>query len=280
MKIITTVSEMQQQADDLRKQGRTIGFVPTMGYLHEGHLSLIRTARSHADTVVVSVFVNPTQFGPNEDFASYPRDIEGDEEKAEKAGADIVFYPEAEEMYGPGFSTSVQVEGLTNRLCGASRPGHFKGVTTVVSKLFLIVKPHLAVFGQKDAQQAAVIRQMVSDLNFDISIITAPIVREHDGLAMSSRNKYLSAQERKQALALHDALESARKMAEHGETKAAVLILHMQQRIEREPDARIDYIEIVDTGTLEPVSTVHIRALAAVAVYIGSTRLIDNCVLG
>lgn len=280
MKIITTVSEMQQQADDLRKQGRTIGFVPTMGYLHEGHLSLIRTARSHADTVVVSVFVNPTQFGPNEDFASYPRDIEGDEEKAEKAGADIVFYPEAEEMYGPGFSTSVQVEGLTNRLCGASRPGHFKGVTTVVSKLFLIVKPHLAVFGQKDAQQAAVIRRMVSDLNFDISIITAPIVREHDGLAMSSRNKYLSAQERKQALALHEALVSAREMAEHGETKAEALVRHMQQRIEREPDARIDYIEIVDTGTLEPVSTVHSHALAAVAVYIGSTRLIDNCVLG
>ena len=279
MKVISTIKEMQAQADNLRRSGRKIGFVPTMGFLHEGHLSLIKKAGELSDTVVVSIFVNPTQFGPGEDFEKYPRDFERDEKLAEQAGADIIFYPSTEEMYPENYSTYVNVEDLTHGLCGRSRPGHFRGVTTVVTKLFMCVKPHIAVFGQKDAQQAAVIKRMVRDLNFDINIITAPIVRENDGLAMSSRNKYLSPEQRKEALALYDSLKIAEELIRNGELSPAVIIEKMKERITREPDAKIDYVELVDLETLEPVDRVKGRVLAAVAVFIGSTRLIDNTVL-
>jgi len=279
MKIIKTVKEMQAEADKLRQQGIKIGFVPTMGYLHQGHLSLIKIAKENSDVVIVSIFVNPTQFGPNEDFEKYPRDFERDEKLAEEAGADIVFYPEVQEMYPENYSTYVTVEHLTEGLCGRSRPGHFRGVATVVAKLFLSVKPHTAIFGQKDAQQAAVIRRMVRDLNFDIEIITAPIVREKDGLAMSSRNKYLSPEERKEALALYDSLKLAENMVSKGERSAETIREMIKQRISQEPHARIDYVELVDTESLEPVDRVEGRVLAAVAVFIGKTRLIDNVVL-
>jgi len=279
MEVISTIKEMQTQADNLRRSGRKIGFVPTMGFLHEGHLSLIKKAGELSDTVVVSIFVNPTQFGPGEDFEKYPRDFERDEKLAEQAGADIIFYPSTEEMYPENYSTYVNVEGLTHGLCGRSRPGHFRGVTTVVTKLFMCVKPHIAVFGQKDAQQAAVIKRMVRDLNFDINIITAPIIRENDGLAMSSRNKYLSPEQRKEALALYDSLKIAEELIRNGELSPAVIIEKMKERITREPDAKIDYVELVDLETLEPVDRVKERVLAAVAVFIGSTRLIDNTVL-
>ena len=270
---------MQAEADKLRHHGIKIGFVPTMGYLHQGHLSLIRTAKENSDVVVVSIFVNPVQFGPEEDFEKYPRDFEQDEKSAKDAGADIIFYPSVEEMYPEPYFTYVDVEKITDGLCGRSRPGHFRGVTTVVAKLFLCVKPHTAVFGQKDAQQAAVIRQMVRDLNFDIKIITAPIVREADGLAMSSRNKYLSHEERKEALALYDSLKLAENMVSNGEISAEIIRDAIERRISEEPHARIDYVELVNAESLEPVEIVIGRVLAAVAVFVGNTRLIDNVVL-
>jgi len=279
MKIFKTVKEMQAEADKLRHHGIKIGFVPTMGYLHQGHLSLIRTAKENSDVVVVSIFVNPVQFGPEEDFEKYPRDFEQDEKSAKDAGADIIFYPSVEEMYPEPYFTYVDVEKITDGLCGRSRPGHFRGVTTVVAKLFLCVKPHTAVFGQKDAQQAAVIRQMVRDLNFDIKIITAPIVREADGLAMSSRNKYLSHEERKEALALYDSLKLAESMVSNGEISAEIIRDAIERRISEEPHARIDYVELVNAESLEPVEIVIGRVLAAVAVFVGNTRLIDNVVL-
>ena len=279
MKIIRKISEMQQYAETLRQQGKTIGFVPTMGFLHEGHLSLMRLARPRCDTLVVSIFVNPTQFGPNEDLDKYPRDFRRDEELCRQEKVDVIFYPTAEEMYPQPYRTFVNVEKLTETMCGASRPGHFRGVATVVAKLFNIVKPHLAVFGQKDYQQAQVIRQMVHDLNFDVEILTGPIVREPDGLAMSSRNKYLSAAQRKDALVLRQSLQLAQTLIRQGERNPAVLRERMEKLIESVPTSRIDYIAIVDPETLEDVAAIGERTLIALSVFIGQTRLIDNMVV-
>ncbi len=279
MKIVRDIAEMQQLAETYRQEGKRIGFVPTMGYLHEGHLSLMRQARPRCDVLVVSIFVNPTQFGPNEDFERYPRDFERDERLCRQEGVDVVFYPTAEAMYPQPYRTYVNVEQLTETMCGASRPGHFRGVTTVVTKLFHIVKPHLVVFGQKDYQQSLVIRQMVRDLNFDITIVVAPIVREADGLAMSSRNNYLTPEERQQALVLYRSLRKAEELIEQGEQDAARILEVMQQIIAGAPDARIDYIVIVDGDTLEPVTRVKDNTVIALAVYIGNTRLIDNTII-
>jgi len=263
----------------LRRDGKIIGFVPTMGYLHEGHLSLLRIARQKSDVTVMSIFVNPTQFGPNEDFDRYPRDFARDEKLAEANGCDIVFYPSIEEMYPQPYLTYVNVEKITTGLCGASRPGFFRGVTTVVTKLFNIVKPHLAVFGQKDAQQAIVVRQMVRDLNFDLEIVIAPIVREPDGLAMSSRNTYLSESERKEAVVLYKALMHAKKLIEAGERDAEFLKREMSKIINSAPSARIDYVAIVDAYQLRELLKLEGEVLIALAVWIGNTRLIDNLII-
>jgi len=279
MRLITDIGSMQRWADEQRARGRRIGFVPTMGFLHEGHLSLVRVAAERTDVVVVSIFVNPLQFGANEDFDRYPRDLEGDQRKLEGAGTDVLFLPTAAELYPPNFQTSVEVAHVTRGLCGASRPTHFRGVTTVVAKLFLAVKPHVAVFGAKDFQQLVTVRQMVRDLNFDVEIVGAPIVREPDGLAMSSRNAYLSADERLAARCLSQALARAQDAFAAGERAAARLRQLARNHIEAEPLARIDYVEVVDAGTLEPVDTVARPALLALAVFFGSTRLIDNCLL-
>ena len=279
IRVIEQVRAMQAWADKVRREGKRIGLVPTMGCLHEGHLSLIRLARKRTDVVVVSIFVNPTQFGPTEDFEKYPRTFDRDQELVEQAGGEIIFAPGVEEMYPPGFDTSVTVARLTKGLCGASRPGHFRGVTTVVTKLLCAAKPHVAVFGQKDFQQAAVIRRMVRDLNLDVEIVTAPIVREADGLAMSSRNAYLSPKERRDARVLFQSLEKAEKMVRDGEREASEIIAAMKTEIEAKPAARIDYVAVVDAETLEPVTHLKGRALVALAVWIGKTRLIDNVVL-
>ena len=279
IRVIEQVRAMQAWADKVRREGKRIGLVPTMGCLHEGHLSLIRLARKRTDVVVVSIFVNPTQFGPTEDFEKYPRTFDRDQELVEQAGGEIIFAPGVEEMYPPGFDTSVTVARLTKGLCGASRPGHFRGVTTVVTKLLCAAKPHVAVFGQKDFQQAAVIRRMVWDLNLDVEIVTAPIVREADGLAMSSRNAYLSPKERRDARVLFQSLEKAEKMVRDGEREASGIIAAMKTEIEAKPAARIDYVAVVDAETLEPVTRVEGRTLVALAVWIGKTRLIDNVVL-
>lgn len=279
MKIISKIQDMQKESDVLRQAGKIIGFVPTMGYLHEGHLSLIRLAKLRADVVVVSIFVNPTQFGPQEDFNQYPRDFERDERLARQEGVDILFYPSVEEMYPPGYSTWVHVEKLTETLCGASRPGHFRGVTTVCTKLFLAVKPHFAVFGQKDAQQAVVIRRMVKDLNFGIDIIVAPIVREPDGLAMSSRNLYLSPEEKMSALVIPQSLRLAEELVKQGERQTHRIISAMQEKISTQPQVRIDYIAIVHPETLEPLQQITSEALIAIAAYVGKARLIDNTIV-
>ncbi len=279
MKVVKTIREMQKLSDEYRCQGKKIGFVPTMGYLHEGHLSLLREAKKHCDVLVMSIFVNPTQFGPQEDFEEYPRDFERDKNLAEKEGVDVIFYPNAKEMYPENYLTYVEVEKITSILCGASRPGHFRGVTTVVAKLFNAVKPHFAVFGQKDAQQAVVIKQMTRDLNFDIEIIVAPIVREHDGLAMSSRNTYLSPEEREQALALNRSLKMAEQLILSGERDAETIKQKMQDMINEQPDAKIDYVEILHPETLEFQSKIKSDVLIALAVKIGKTRLIDNLVV-
>ncbi|OGG56075.1 MAG: pantoate--beta-alanine ligase [Candidatus Handelsmanbacteria bacterium RIFCSPLOWO2_12_FULL_64_10] len=279
MQIIRLIPDMQRTADALRAAGRRIGFVPTMGYLHEGHASLIRHARTRSDAVVVSIFVNPRQFGPGEDYQGYPRDLDRDLRLIRETGGDIVFIPAPEEMYPVDFTTSVHVEGLTEGLCGASRPAHFRGVTTVVTKLFTAVKPHLAVFGQKDAQQALVIRRVVRDLNLDLEVLIAPTVREPDGLAMSSRNVYLTPEERPQAAALYQALRLARRMAGAGEQDAQKIIRKMRDLISERPGARIDYVSIVDTGGLKPVDRLAGEVLVAVAVRFGRARLIDNVIL-
>jgi len=276
MKIIRTVHEMQAEADTFRQAGKKIGLVPTMGYLHEGHLSLIRIARSRADIVAVSVFVNPTQFGPNEDLDKYPLDFERDERLAKESGADIIFYPSKKEMYPEHYLTYVNVEKITGILCGTSRPTHFRGVTTICTKLFLAVKPHFAVFGQKDAQQAVVIRRMVKDLNFDMEIIVGPIIREKDGLAMSSRNAYLSPEERQDALALNESLKLAKDIIAKGEKKTEIIIQTMQEHINSKAHTRIDYISIVHPDTLSPLNEIEDRVLIALAVFVGETRLIDN----
>lgn len=279
MDIIKSIKEMQGWSEARRRQGDTIAFTPTMGYLHEGHLSLIREARNHADRVVVSVFVNPTQFGPGEDFNTYPRDLERDFQLAGSAGADILFTPNTWEFYPAGFDTYIEQEKLPGHLCGLSRPGHFRGVMTIVTKLFHVVNPHVAVFGEKDFQQLAVIRRMVADLNFNIRIIGHPIVREPDGLAMSSRNTKLSSKERGAAVCLSQALDQAKKRVREGETRSRMLMGIVEETISAQPEARIDYIRICDPDTLDDVSTVHQPALLALAVNIGQVRLIDNAIL-
>lgn len=276
MQIIKTIEELRPILKGWRREGLRVGLVPTMGYLHEGHKSLIVKAVSENDRVVVSDFVNPTQFGINEDLASYPRDIDRDAAICEGAGADLIFHPESEEMYFADNCTFVDVDKLTKGLCGKTRPTHFRGVCTVVSKLFHIVAPDRAYFGQKDAQQLAVIRRMVRDLNFDIEIVGCPIVRETDGLAMSSRNTYLSGEERKAALILHKSLLLGKQMIEQGERDAAKVREAIVENMKTEPLARVDYVEIVNPDSLENIDIIEGKALLATAVYIGKTRLIDN----
>ena len=277
MKIIKKIAEMQKIANDLRQQGKSIGFVPTMGYLHEGHLSLMKCARKENDVVVISIFVNPIQFAPGEDYERYPRDEEGDIRKAKEAGVDIVFIPDVKDMYSDNYSTYVEEKVLSAGLCGARRPGHFKGVTTIVAKLFNIVKPHRAYFGKKDYQQLRVIERMARDLNFDIEIIGCPIVREPDGLAMSSRNVYLNQEERKSALCLYKSLLLAQNMIKKGEKKPAIIKKVMEEFILKHPHVKkIDYIEIVDRYTLQPVDKLTGNELIALAVFVGPARLIDN----
>ncbi len=270
---------MQEQANLLRSRGTRIGLVPTMGYLHEGHLSLVREAKKKADIIVMSIFVNPTQFGPNEDFKNYPRDFDRDAALAKTAGCDIIFYPDHCEVYPASYLTYVEVEKITRVLCGLSRPTHFRGVTTIVAKLFNIVKPHVAVFGQKDAQQVMVIKRMVTDLNYDIEIIIAPTIREKDGLAMSSRNSYLSPDQRAQAVVLYQSLMEANRMIDEGERDIGIIKNTMRAMIEQQPDAVIDYIEIVDTATLESQRKLTGEVLIALAVKIGKPRLIDNIIV-
>ena len=276
MQIVTTIEELRSIVKWWRGEGHSVGLVPTMGYLHEGHKSLIVKAVSENDRVVVSDFVNPTQFGVNEDLSSYPRDINRDAALCEEAGADVIFHPEPEEMYFSDNCTFVDMDRLTKGLCGKTRPTHFRGVCTVVSKLFNIVTPDRAYFGQKDAQQLAVIRRMVRDMNFGIDIVGCPIVREEDGLAMSSRNTYLNPKERKAALILHKSLSLGEEMIQAGEKDAVKVKNAIVKNMKTEPLARIDYVELGDGETLEPVETIEGPILAATAVYIGKTRLIDN----
>ncbi|KUK36609.1 MAG: Pantothenate synthetase [Thermacetogenium phaeum] len=280
MEVIQEVKRMQEIAFDLRRTGKIVGFVPTMGYLHEGHLSLVRAARRDCDLVVVSIFVNPLQFGPREDFASYPRDLERDLRLAEAEGVDYVFVPSAEEMYPQGFSTYVEVTGeLTEKMCGRSRPGHFRGVTTVVMKLFQLVQPTKAYFGQKDAQQALVIKRMVEDLNVPVEIITCPIVREEDGLAMSSRNVYLTPEERKLALALPKALTVGKELIEKGERDPQKVREKILEILQSSPGVRVDYVEVCNGENLADLEELKGPILLAAAVWVGKARLIDNIYL-
>ena len=279
MKICARIADARIACRDLRRSGERLGLVPTMGALHAGHLSLVRAARTECETVAVSIFVNPTQFGPAEDFAKYPRPFEADCAALEKAGVDVVFAPAAEEMYRKGETTWVTVEGLSEKLDGGSRPGHFRGVATVVAKLFHVIEPDMAFFGQKDAAQLAVIRRMVRDLNFPVEIVGCPIVREADGLALSSRNVYLSADQRGRALVLSRALREVEKAFQSGERDANTLAQCGRVAIAGEPNVRLDYFEIVDPDTLDPVVRIAGRALVAVAAFVGATRLIDNVVL-
>lgn len=276
MKIAETIQEVREQVKEWRKQGLSVGLVPTMGYLHEGHKSLMDCAVAENDRVVVSVFVNPMQFGPKEDLASYPRDFTRDSALCEETGVALVFHPQPEEMYHEGFSSFVDMNTLTGGLCGKTRPIHFRGVCTVVSKLFHIVMPDKAYFGQKDAQQLAVIRHMVSDLDFGIEIVGCPIIREKDGLAKSSRNTYLDEKERQAALILSKSLKEGKALVDAGETDAGKVRQVITEKLESEPLAKIDYVEVVDWNTLEPVDRIEGPVLAAIAVYIGKTRLIDN----
>ncbi|WP_258360637.1 pantoate--beta-alanine ligase [Moorella sulfitireducens (nom. illeg.)] len=279
MEVLTTIAAIRNFVMAARRQGKSIGLVPTMGYLHEGHLALARKAREQNDVVIMSIFVNPTQFGPGEDLECYPRDLERDQKLAAGAGVDAIFAPGAEEMYPPGYATYVQVEGLTEVLCGASRPGHFRGVATVVSKLFNIVQPDRAYFGLKDYQQAVVIKRLARDLNFPVDIITIPTVREADGLALSSRNKYLSPDERRWALALYRALNTGAALIRSGERRAAVVRDAMAQEILSRPRTRIDYVAVNDAETLEPLDEIRGRVLLALAAWVGETRLIDNMIV-
>jgi pantoate--beta-alanine ligase len=277
MKTISSLSDLRIARLSLKG---IVGLVPTMGYLHEGHLSLVRQAKAECDHVIVSIFVNPTQFGPKEDLSNYPRDLERDLSLLEPLGVDLVWNPSAEVMYPPGYQTWVEVEALTNPLEGAMRPGHFKGVTTVVAKLFNAAQPHKAYFGQKDAQQAAVIRKMVKDLNFPLEVVVCPTVREADGLAMSSRNKYLNEAERKAATVLFRSLSTAKELYESGERGAEVLRRKMREVIESEPLAQMQYVSCADYDTLEELDEIKGKTLLSMAAFIGKTRLIDNFVLG
>ena len=279
MEITGAIEEVRKQVKEWRRQGLSVGLVPTMGYLHEGHKSLIERAVAENDRVVVSDFVNPIQFGINEDLATYPRDIEADKRLCEQAGADLIFHPEAAEMYAPDFSTYVEMQKVSEGLCGKTRPTHFRGVCTVVCKLFHIVMPDRAYFGQKDAQQLAVIRRMVRDLDLDIQIVGCPIIREEDGLAKSSRNTYLSREERKAALVLSRAVFLGEDLMKKGERDADTILAAMRSLIEQEPLAKIDYVEMVDADSIEPLARDRGRVLTAMAVYIGTTRLIDNFIM-
>ena len=278
MKIVETVKKVREQGKEWKKQGLTVGFVPTMGYLHEGHKSLMDAARKDNDKVVVSIFVNPMQFGPTEDLATYPRDLDHDAALCESAGVDLIFHPEPEEMYEKDFCSFVDMTGLTEGLCGKTRPIHFRGVCTVVNKFFNIVTPDRAYFGQKDGQQLAVIKRMVRDLNMDIEIIGCPIVREEDGLAKSSRNTYLSPEERKAALILSKTVALGKELAKT-EKDANKVVEAMKKNIETEPMAKIDYVEAVDALSMEPVEKLEGTCMLAMAVYIGKTRLIDNTLI-
>jgi pantoate--beta-alanine ligase len=279
MEIIGSVARMKEWALDHRSRAKSIGLVPTMGFLHDGHISLMRRGRSENDLLTASIFVNPTQFGRNEDLGSYPRDPENDAEKCRQAGVDVLFMPEADEVYGPGFQTYVEVQNVSAPLCGASRPGHFRGVATVVLKLFNMVLPTRAYFGSKDYQQLLVIKTMARDLNLDVEIVPCTTVREPDGLAMSSRNSYLTPAQRERALCLYEALLAAGSLFERGERDSSLYIAAMNKRIERESDASIDYVRLVHPDTLEDLRDVNDRALAVMAVRVGTTRLIDNMLM-
>lgn len=279
MDIVADLQEMQARAAHWRSQGLKIAFVPTMGYFHQGHLSLMAYGRKVGDRLVVSLFVNPTQFGPTEDLDRYPRDLERDAKMTEDVGVDVLFTPTAEQMYPPGYQTYVDVEEMTKGLCGASRPGHFRGVATVVCKLFNIVMPHTAIFGEKDYQQLLVIKRMAADLNLPVEVVGRPIVREEDGLAMSSRNTYLSPEQRRSALSLQRALTAARRFASARKHSREEILAVVRQVISQEPDTRIDYLALVDPETLEEVETVQDAARLALAVWVGKTRLIDNSLL-
>lgn len=276
MKIINNIKEIRKQVKDWKNDGLSIALVPTMGYLHEGHESLIKKASEDNDKVIVSIFVNPMQFGINEDLSTYPRNIDRDSDICEKNGASLIFNPSVEEMYTDGFSTFVDLNNLTSGLCGKSRPTHFRGVCTVVSKLFNIVNPDKAYFGQKDAQQLSIIKQMVTDLNFDIEIVSCPIVREADGLAKSSRNTYLSKEERQASTIINKSLKKAKTLIKSGERDSKNVIDFIKNEINKEPLTKIDYVSIVDNNTIKNIKTIEDGSLIAVAVFIGNTRLIDN----
>ena len=280
LKLVTTVAEMKEISKDLRSKGKTIGFVPTMGYLHEGHLSLIKRAKAENDIVIVSIFVNPIQFGVNEDYDVYPRDIKRDAELCEGEGVAYVFHPTVKEMYPTGYQSFVEVMEITNKLCGASRPGHFKGVTTVVTKLFNITMAHRAYFGWKDAQQVMVIQRMVNDLNMNILVIACPILREVDGLAMSSRNVNLSQEDRRAALVLSRSLFEAKERIIKGEGNPKEIIGLIRTRIAEEPSIKIDYVEAVDINTMQDSTDFKNKSLIALAVRVGKVRLIDNIIVG
>ncbi len=279
MKILRKIPEMKQAVRELKSNGKNVGFVPTMGYLHEGHLSLVRESLKRTDSTVVSIFVNPTQFGPREDFKEYPRDFERDAEILEGMGVNFLFAPETAEMYPDGYKTYVEVHDLQDQLCGRSRPGHFRGVCTIVLKLFNIVNPDISFFGQKDAQQAIILKRMIKDLDLDVKIEVLPIIRAEDGLALSSRNKYLSPEQRKASLSLSKSLREARMMIEEGERDSGKIIQCMREIIDAEPLAKIDYIEIVEMKGLKPLKKIEKEALIAIAAFIGKVRLIDNTIV-
>jgi pantoate--beta-alanine ligase len=279
MKIIETIQDMRIFVEQAKKQGLRIGLVPTMCSLHEGHLTLMRQAKKSCDVVVVSIFVNPTQFGPNEDYAKYPRDLTGDSEQASKAGVEVIFHPQTQEMYPKGYSSFIEIDGITQKLCGLSRPGHFRGVATIVAKLFNIIQPDKAFFGQKDAQQVLVLGRMVADLNMNVELEIVPIVRENDGLAMSSRNAFLSVEERDAALVLSRSLQLAQQLVTQGEINVAKLRQQVIAMIQTEKLAKIDYVEIYSHPLLENINVMTPKALLALAVYVGNTRLIDNIIL-
>ena len=279
MRVCHSIDELRAASRTGRREGKSLGLVPTMGALHEGHLSLVRAAKAQCDLVVVSIFVNPLQFGPNEDLAKYPRNFDRDRELLAKEGADFIFAPSVDQMYPPGAVTYVTVEALSDKLCGRSRPGHFRGVTTVVSKLFNIVEPDRAFFGQKDAAQSTIIRRMVRDLNIPVQVVVCPIVREPDGLAMSSRNSYLDAQQRKSALGLYRSVTAVQGRFDRGERNSHALIEAGKQTFTHEALVRLDYFEIVDPETLDPVDDLSRGGLVAVAAFVGNVRLIDNIVL-
>ena len=279
MTIAQTIQETRNTIKEWRRQGYTIGLVPTMGYLHDGHASLMKKAKESCQKVVVSIFVNPMQFGANEDLSTYPHDLEADSRLCESLGVDLIFHPSVEEMYAPGFCSFVDMTGLTKELCGKSRPIHFRGVCTVVTKLFNIVTPDKAFFGQKDAQQLAVIKRMTADLNMDIEIVGCPIIREEDGLARSSRNVYLNKEERQAALILSKTIQLGQRMVQQGTRSASQLLAAMKASLKSEPLARIDYVEAVSMDTIQPIDTLQGQVLVAMAVFIGKTRLIDNFIV-